>query len=547
MFRKLVDKILGEDSGNNTITGWIAGFAVIVLIRSFLEVFPVESHSNIATSNPQIADNAQRLHYFLFFITTALLVSFTVTIFTRQKSQRVTNLALYGLPVIFLAPIIDLILNKGKAVHMGYLSDTHTQLLHDFLTFFGANNGATAGMRIEIFVILYIVGWYVWMKRKNIIATIGVVAISYTLIFIIGSLPGVIYSVSHLPQPGVAETSAVIFIEDSISKSNIPTNMVYGSLRDGLSFQIFSMRIGSLLSQLLFVLSFIVGLALFWYTSRDITKIVLRNARIERILFYFSLIALGTLYAHTKFSIVLAWADYLGFIVVVLSWFSACMYAIHTNDIADIDIDIISNPDRPLPSKIISTETMRDIGIMWLALSLIGSYIAGYWVFFMNIIFTSAYYLYSAPPMRLKRIPMFSSFLISIACLATILAGFFFISPSKIISAFPTLYALGIVVIFTLGVNIRDLKDVEGDKALGIQTLPVIFGRHGRNVVGALLALSFFLAPMFFSFYLLYIIAAPAATLGYLACVKKPYKEPYIFILFFTFCILSIVFYVLTK
>lgn len=547
MFNRLVDKILGEDTKNNTLIGWIAGFAVIVLIRSFLEIFSVTSSSPEATSSPQIADNAQRLHYFLFFLTTALLISLTVTIFTKQRSQRVINLALYGLPLIFLAPIIDLIINAGESVRMDYLSDTHTRLLLDYLTFFGSDNGATTGMRIEIFVILCIVSWYVWMKRKNIVATVGVAVISYSIIFLMGSMPGVLYTVSHVPQIGVAETHAISFIETSISESNIPANMAYGALRSGFSFQIFSMRTGVLLSQLFFILSFIVGLVWFWYTSREITKIVLRNSRPERVLFYVSLIVLGALYAQTKFAVSVTWVDWLGLTALILSWLSACMYAIHTNDIADIDIDIISNPGRPLPGKIISTETMRDIGIMWLILSLVGSYIVGYWIFLMNIIFTSSYYLYSAPPLRLKQIPIFSSFLISIACLATVLAGFFFVSPNKMLPAFSVLYALGVVTIFTLGVNIRDIKDIAGDRALGIQTLPVVFCTYGKQIVGGLLALSFLLVPMFLSFYPLYFIAVPAAILGYLACIKNPYKEHYIFILFFIFCVASIIFYITTK
>lgn len=543
MLRKLMDKILGEDSGNNTIAGWIAGFTVIVLLRSFLEIFSVESHSSSATSSPQIADNAQRLHYFLFFVTTALLISLVVALITQQKSQRVINLALYGLPVIFLAPIIDLILNAGKAVHMGYLSDTHTKLLFDFLTFFGTNNGATTGMRIEIFVILCFIGWYVWMKRKGALVAFGAVFMCYILIFLMGSMPGVLYTISHFSLSGVPEGTAINFIESSINESNIATNMVYGSLRNGYSFQVFSMRIGALLSQLFFIISFIAGLLFFLYTARGTTKIILSNSRPERISFYISLIALGAFYAYSTSSVALTWIDWVGFIVIILSWFSACMFAIHTNDIADIEIDAISNPLRPLPQKTLSVETMRDVGFMWLILSLIGSYIIGYWVLLMNMIFTSAYYLYSAPPLRLKQVPIFSSFLISVACLATILAGFFFLSPSKMIGVFPLMFALGIVVVFTLGVNIRDIKDIAGDRALGILTLPVIFGLHGRNVVGVLLALSFLLAPIFFSPYVTFFTAVPSAVVGYWLCTKQNYNEKYIFLLFFIFLIASIIFY----
>lgn len=539
MFRKLVDKILGEDSGNNTIAGWIAGFTVIVLLRSFLEMFSTAVPSTVVLSSVQVASFQQRMNLFLFFITALLLITLVVTIFTRQRNNRVISLALYGLPIIFLAPIIDLILNSGGA-SMDYLSSTHKNLAIDFFTFFGINNGATTGIRIEVLVILSAIGWYVWEKRKNIIPVIATLFVSYTLIFAIGAMPGIIYTAITLPQDGLAALSQGGNI---INQSNIPGNTLYVALLSGGSFKIFGIGIGVLLSQLFFIISFITGLLLFWYTARDTTKTILSNSRPERISFYISLIALGSFYAYSTSSVVLTWIDWVGFIVIVLSWFSACMFAIHTNDIADIEIDIISNPSRPLPQKTLSVETMRDVGFMWLTLSLVGSYIVGYYIFFMNIIFTCAYYLYSAPPLRLKQVPILSSFLIAIACLATILAGFFFVSPNKMIEAFPLMFALGIVVVFTLGVNIRDIKDIAGDHALGIQTLPVIFGRYGRNVVGGMLSLSFLLAPIFFWPYVSFFIAVPSAVIGYWLCTKQNYNEKNIFFLFFIFLITSIVFY----
>lgn len=536
MLKKLVNKILVEGTENNAITVWIAGFTVIVFIRSFLEVF-----STISTSG-FIASDAQRVHYFLFFLTTALLLAITVTIFTKQKSNRVVNLTLYGLPIIFLAPIIDLIINAGKSVRMDYIFDTNTKLFLDFLTFFGTKNGVTYGIRIEIFIILCAIGWYVWMKRSSFVTTIGAVAVSYTLIFAMLALPGILYSLSHISQSEIVTTSAVSFIEKSITASNIPSNILHGSLLFGSYPRLFTLGISAMFSQLFFVLSFIAGTLLFWYTCRNTTKKVLGNARVERILFYMSLLVLGALYAHTQFSVVFTWVDWLSIIVIALSWFSAWMFAVHTNDIADIKIDTISNSDRPLPKKTLSVETMRDVGFMWLTLSLVGSYIVGYYVFFMNIIFTSAYYLYSAPPLRFKQVPIVSSFLISIACLATILAGFFFVSSDKTLAAFPILYALGIVVVFTLGVNVRDIKDVEGDKLTGIQTLPVIFDVHGKQVVGVLLAISFLLAPFFFPFFTTYTISIPVAFIGYWLCVRETYNEKYIFILYFMYFALSLYF-----
>lgn len=540
MLKKLTEKILGEGAENPTVTGWIAGFVVIVLIRSFLETFSRHQYSGI------IATDNQRVQYLLFFLTTTLFVTLIVSTFTKQSGNRVINLALYGLPIILLAPIIDLIANAGGASYMDYLFSTHAKLLFNFLTFFGPlhSNGATLGMRIEIFSILCIIGWYVWMKRKSVAVTLGAVSASYLSIFLMGALPGVLYTVSHwAPQWGDTTSTLFNFMKDAVINSNLPTNMLHGTFAYGGETRLLTLGFSAIISQLFYILSFVAGIAWFWYAHKNMMRVIMGNTRTTRVLFYMSLLALGILYAHTKFSVVFVWVDWVGIVVLALSWFSACMYAIHVNDVADVDIDVISNPDRPLPQKTISVGTMRDIGFVWLLLSLVGAYLVGYYAFFMNIVFTSAYYLYSAPPLRLKRTPIFSSFLISLACLATILAGFFFVSPNKMLDAFPMLYAIGIVVVLTLGVNIRDIKDTEGDRVAGIQTIPVIFGAYGKQVVGALLALSFLLVPIFLSFYAMYFIAIPYAIIGYWLCARDQYKEQPIFILFFSFCTLSILLY----
>jgi 4-hydroxybenzoate polyprenyltransferase len=213
------------------------------------------------------------------------------------------------------------------------------------------------------------------------------------------------------------------------------------------------------------------------------------------------------------------------------------MFAVHTNDVADVSIDGISNSNRPITSKALTQEEMHSSGYIWLMVALFGSWCAGYYTFFFCLVYTASYYIYSVPPLRLKRLPMISSFLIGIACLSSVLAGFFLVSADKTFHNFPPLLAIGIILMFTLGVNIRDMKDVEGDRAEGILTLPVILVKNGKRVVGGMLALSFMLAPIFLSFYTLYIVAIPTAYIGYKLVTKNKYNDRHIFYLFFAFLV----------
>src|SRR5207249_4862472 len=140
-----------------------------------------------------------------------------------------------------------------------------------------------------------------------------------------------------------------------------------------------------------------------------------------------------------------------------------------------LSIDRISNFGRPLPSGQITKGEMGQIGLVWLSVSVIGSWCAGFYPFFINIVCIASSCIYSSPPLRFKRVPLLSSFLIGVAVLSTVMAGFFFVSVDKRIAAFPALVGLGIVAVFTLVTNIRDIKDVEGDRKEGVKTLPVLF------------------------------------------------------------------------
>lgn len=540
MIKRLLSMVLGGEIKETTITKWVIAFTGIVFIRLFLEQFSNQSRLGFIESDPRTF-----AHMFLFFLTITIVVALIISIFTKQKNAKVITLALCGLPIIWLAPIIDLLVSGGKGFSMAYMFETHSGIIFNFFTFFGPikTPGITIGLHIELFISLCAIGWYVWSKRKNLLVTLGAVLLSYTFIFAALSLPGMIFTISHPFSAEGGLPAVVSFMNETVLNSNIPGNALHNAIAYKSTSRLLDIGFDTIVSQLFFLFAFVMMLVWSWYSYRNTLKKIFINARPERVLFYLSLFIPAVLYAQvlsptpTNF----IWIDWVGLIVLSVSWFSAWMYAVHINDLYDTDIDKISNPNRPLIKNEVAPDIFHEVGLAWLALSLVGSYVVGYYPFLMNIIFSSAYYIYSAPPLRLKRVPILSSFLNSVTCLATILAGFFFVSPDKMFSAFPAMYALGIVTVFTLNSNIRDLKDIAGDGESGIQTLPVLFGQYGRHVVGILLALSFMLLPVFLSFYTLYILALPAAIIGYKLCVRQPYKETYIFALYFAFCALTLI------
>jgi 4-hydroxybenzoate polyprenyltransferase len=532
----MIGKIISDIEKQHISVGqWLVGFTGIVFIRFILEVISSPISSGLIPSD---ADTL--IQYWLSFLAIILGIMCITRYFTKGDAG-IAKIALYGLPIIWLGPIVDIITSLGKGHTITYIFNGPEELLFNFITFFGPQ--VTVGLRFELFIVIFAVGLYVWNVRKNVRATISAILLSYLFLFFIFAIPSIIYGLQNVSSLTDLVTTSYVanFLSTSISQSNISHNTIDTSLLYKSGMRAFELGFDKLLSQISFILAFIWGMVWFWQTKKEKFIAVIKNSRPERVAFYLTLLTLGIGYAYfSGYGKINSWIDWLSILTLLISWYGAWMFAVHTNDVADISIDKISNPNRPITGETVTLEEMSGSAYIWLMISLLGSWSAGYYPFFMNLVFTASYYIYSVPPLRFKRIPIVSSFLISIACLSSVLAGFFFLSADKTFHLFPPLLVIGIIVMFTLGVNIRDMKDIEGDKEEGILTLPVIFGNYGKKVVGGMLALSFMLAPIFLSFYTLYIIAIPTAYVGYKLVTKKQYNDRHIFYLFFVFVASSV-------
>ena len=217
------------------------------------------------------------------------------------------------------------------------------------------------------------------------------------------------------------------------------------------------------------------------------------------------------------------------------------MFAVCTNDIVDEEIDSISDPARPLVANSLNKEDMKQASYIFLVATIISGFLAGYTALFFVLAFTALYYVYSVPPTRYKIIPFFSSFIIGLCCLTAVLAGFFLLSPLKYVAIFPFKLTLAVVVIFSLLANVRDMKDIAGDKAAGIKTVPIVFGDiWGPKVVGIFTSISFLLVPIFSGIYILFIAAIPTALASWYYINKKPYNEKPVVKTYFFFVLASL-------
>jgi chlorophyll/bacteriochlorophyll a synthase len=151
------------------------------------------------------------------------------------------------------------------------------------------------------------------------------------------------------------------------------------------------------------------------------------------------------------------------------------------NDFYDRDIDAINEPYRPIPSGAISIPQVEQQIYLLLFLGLAVSYTLDRWaghtfpiIFFLALGGSFLAYIYSAPPLKLKQNGWLGNYALGASYIALPWwcghALFGTLNPTIVIlTLFYSFAGLGIAIV-------NDFKSIEGDRALGLQSLPVIFG-----------------------------------------------------------------------
>ena len=147
------------------------------------------------------------------------------------------------------------------------------------------------------------------------------------------------------------------------------------------------------------------------------------------------------------------------------------------NDYFDYNIDLINKPDRPIPSGRISLKNGRNYGyFLFLAGTICGfliSYITGNWIPFIIVLIADVIlYLYAY---TLKTTPLIGNLAVGFMTgFGFVFGGFTLNNPNIImISLYLGFFAF---VMTTAREIVKDIEDIEGDKADGARTLPILIG-----------------------------------------------------------------------
>jgi chlorophyll/bacteriochlorophyll a synthase len=188
-----------------------------------------------------------------------------------------------------------------------------------------------------------------------------------------------------------------------------------------------------------------------------------------------------------------------------------CATSQAVNDWFDRHVDAINEPQRPIPSGRMPGRWGLYVAIAWTFLSLLVATVLGPWGFGAAVFGLALAWAYSAPPLRLKENGWWGNAACGLcyeglawATGAAVMAGGAMPDARSLLLA--ALYSFGAHGIMTL----NDFKAIEGDKQMGVRSLPVQLGvQNAARVACVMMA-----APQFVVIALLLQWGKPLHALG---------------------------------
>ena len=165
---------------------------------------------------------------------------------------------------------------------------------------------------------------------------------------------------------------------------------------------------------------------------------------------------------------------------LVLTGPLVCASSQAVNDWFDRHVDAINEPNRPIPSGRMPGQWGLYIAILWTVLSLIWAWGLGTWGFWACAVGLVLAWAYSAPPFRLK----LNGWWGNTAC-ALSYEGLAWVTGGAVMlgGALPAGESLLLALLYSAGAHgimtLNDFKAIEGDKQMGVRSLPVQLGAEG--------------------------------------------------------------------
>ncbi len=156
------------------------------------------------------------------------------------------------------------------------------------------------------------------------------------------------------------------------------------------------------------------------------------------------------------------------------------------NDYFDRDLDAINEPTRPIPAGDISLRDATILISVWTLITVVVAALLHPFVFAHVILGIINAHLYSANPIKLKKRLWWGNIIVAFSYLVyPWLSGEVIYRGSLTVDSI--IIALCYAFASTGTMTVNDFKSIEGDKRVGIRTLPVVYGERKAAIIAALL------------------------------------------------------------
>ena len=496
--KKIVDAI---ENFPLSLSRFILAFSALIALRVLGENFL--SHFG---SRPAEFIAGSILATYLFFLFSIILLILFLGAYLQESSKKIANLLLWGFFLVISPPLLDKYFCGDQRCWSFYAFDSLAGLGKRFLTFFGSDPviGITYGVRIEVALAVLFLIIYIFVKTKNALKAFLGGFFAYTILFILGSFPSWLAFLFLAPEKSIARVEGLdiagLFLSpiryfsfsgtEILNALNAKMNLIYAFL---------------LVPAIVFF---------FWLNFREKFWAVAKNVRWIQILIHAGLVLFGAGLGAFYFpkNITFDAFSFFALANLILAAVFAWIASVFLNDIADIEIDKITNKKRPTATGEVPTEDYWQLFLASFLISLVLALTVGGKFFLLILVYQIIGWAYSCWPFRLKRFPGVAGFLSAFALALLFSDGFMLLADDQDISRLPAKVFWLLIIAFMISLPIKDLKDIEGDQKNGIWTIPVLLGETwARFAIGLGIFVSYALSVVWLNAKVLFF---PAMVLG---------------------------------
>lgn len=430
-------------------------------------------------------------HTLLFFLFAFLCFLPVARIAGASSWTRAANLLLLGFLIVWTPPILDKMIFGDRTFWSFYELDGVQGLIRRFFTFFGdtPDIGITYGVRIEVALMTTGMTLYSFFRKRKVLHALRTGLLTYLAFFILGTFP------SYVAIPVVAVEKGLFGVSElDIARTTLaPTPFLGADPADP------RMSLSLRMSIVYAILSLSAAALFLFRTDPKVFRALAGNLRVPQAVWHGGLFLLGAGFAviFEDASLPSDFFEVAGMILLVIATESAWFASVIVNDFADRAIDRKTNRNRPLPAGTVPEPLYRNIGILAFASSLFFAGIVSMKAMLLLLAYQALAFLYSAPPFRLKRIPVVASLLSAVAGVVVLIAGFSALAPLSDLSPIPPAILVFLGIAYAATLPLKDFKDIEGDRKDGVYTLPVILGtERAKAGIGTALFLCYVVSPV---------------------------------------------------